>query len=154
MSTDAIHLAWGADGAAIEVPDEATYWRVRLLPPKGGHPKVLRRDGLPLAIPITATVELLREAVDGKPGLYRLDPCTDHGAEIRNADFAVIEIVSDDDTERTSAKEEERDRAIATLAKANADMAQALTQALAQVVALAEAALKRGDNSSPLENVQ
>lgn len=132
-----IQLAWGADGAAIEVPDEATHWRVRSLPTKGGHAKVLRRGGLPLVIPITATVEVLREHVGGKPGLYRLDPCDDHGRDIEGADFAVIEIETDDDddSESDAPASDAPTGVVGELLKTNREMAQTLMQALATISA-------------------
>lgn len=137
MPEETIHLAWGANGAAVEVPDEATHWRVRSLPSKGGNPKVLRRGGLPLIIPITATVEMLREAVDGKAGLYRLDPCDENGHDIEDADFAVIEIESDDDADdaEEGAAGDAVGGVVGELLKTNREMAQTLMQSLATISA-------------------
>jgi len=136
MDEETIHLAWGANGAAIDVPDEATHWRVRLMPYRGGNPRVLRRGGLPLIIPITATVEMLREAVDGRAGLYRLDPCDQNGRDIDDADFAVIEIESDDDNDDA---EDSASRPVGgivgELLKTNREMAQTLMQALSTISA-------------------
>jgi hypothetical protein len=133
MAEETIHLAWGADGAAIEVPDEATHWRVRFLPSKGGNPKVIRRGGVPLLLPITATLELLREAVDGKPGLYRLDPCAD-GAAIEDAEYAVIEVEGEDQEDDASASDASAG-VVGELLKTNREMAQTLMQALATISA-------------------
>ena len=133
---ETIHLAWGANGAAIDVPDEATHWRVRLIPHRGGNPKVLRRGGLPLIIPITATVDMLREAVDGKSGLYRLDPCDENGRDIDDADFAVIEIESDDDQgDADDGANRPVGGVIGELLKTNREMAQTLMQALSTISA-------------------
>lgn len=130
--TAAIHLAWGADGAAIAVPSEATHWRVRLLPSKGGNPKVIRRAGIPLLLPISATLDLLREAVDGKPGLYRLDPCTE-GCPIEDTDFAVIEVEGEE--EEDASANDAPSGVVGELLKTNREMAQTLMHALATLSA-------------------
>jgi hypothetical protein len=145
-----ISLAWGADGSALTLPNEAAFWRVRLLPAKGGHPRVMRHNGVPLILPITATIELLRDGVGGKAGLYRLDPLDRDGFDLRGVDCAVVEIEEDDDTdddERARAEKEQRERDIAALAKTCSEMAQAITQLLStmsgHIVQLAEIAAKR-----------
>jgi len=69
-------LAWSQSGDAFDVPDLAVLWRVRRLSGnlKGGAPElVYGTDGLPLMVDITIGPAEFMEAVDGKPGKYRLD---------------------------------------------------------------------------------
>jgi hypothetical protein len=69
-------LAWSQSGDAFDVPDAAVLWRVRRLSGnlKGGAPElVYGADGLPLMVDITIGPAEFMEAVDGKPGKYRLD---------------------------------------------------------------------------------
>lgn len=64
-------LAFDMNGQRFEVPANATGWRVRRM--KVGAPEnLLGRGGLPLVLPIEATLDDLRLAV-GRPGRYRLD---------------------------------------------------------------------------------
>jgi hypothetical protein len=71
-------LAFGLDGNPVEVPSAAVSWRVRKLKPKGAPEVVYSRDGLPLIVPIHATLAELRSAVQLE-GRYRLDRSTNTG---------------------------------------------------------------------------
>jgi hypothetical protein len=69
-------LAWSQAGDAFDVPDAAVLWRVRRLSGniKGGAPElVYGPDGLPLMVDITIGPADFMEAVEAKPGKYRLD---------------------------------------------------------------------------------
>ena len=69
-------LAWSQAGDAFDVPDTAELWRVRRLSGniKGGAPElVYGPDGLPLMVDITIGPADFMEAVEAKPGKYRLD---------------------------------------------------------------------------------
>src|SRR5262245_36194668 len=73
-------LAWSQNGDPIELPQTATSWRVRRLngTPKGGAPEVVYgSDGLPLVVEIDATPDSFAEAVERRPGKYRLDALDD-----------------------------------------------------------------------------
>jgi hypothetical protein len=73
-------LAWSQSGDAFEVPEAAVLWRVRRLIGnlKGGAPElVYGADGLPLMVDITIGPAEFMEAVEGKPGKYRLDALDD-----------------------------------------------------------------------------
>src|SRR5579884_3565981 len=69
-------LAFSMSGEPFDVPDTATGWRVRRVKLRGAPEVVYGRSGVPLVLPIDATVDDLREAVD-MPGRYRLDPVAD-----------------------------------------------------------------------------
>jgi hypothetical protein len=66
-------LAFDLEGNPIEVPSAAVSWRVRKLGLRGRPEVVYGRDGLPLIVPIDATLAELRSAVQLE-GRYRLDP--------------------------------------------------------------------------------
>src|SRR5438270_12016318 len=72
-------LAFNMNGEPFEVPTAATGWRVRRMKEKGAPTVVYGRDGLPLMLPIDASIDDLRDAVDG-PGRFRVDPVDDHRA--------------------------------------------------------------------------
>jgi hypothetical protein len=56
-------LAFDSEGNPIEVPSAAVSWRVRKLGLRGRPEVVYGRDGLPLIVPIDATLDELRSAV-------------------------------------------------------------------------------------------
>ena len=70
-------LAFNMNGEPFEVPASATGWRVRRMKHKGAPEVVYGRDGLPLVLPIEASVDDLRNAV-GTAGRYRVDPVDGH----------------------------------------------------------------------------
>lgn len=65
-------LAFDSEGNPIEVPSAAVSWRVRKMRLRGRPEVVCDRDGLPLIVPIDATLAELRSAVQLE-GRYRLD---------------------------------------------------------------------------------
>jgi hypothetical protein len=76
MENNSRPLAWSQNGDPIELPQEATLWRVRRLNggPKGGAPEIVYGvDGLPLTVAIDTTAEDFAEAVERRSGKYRLD---------------------------------------------------------------------------------
>jgi hypothetical protein len=70
-------LAFNMNGEPFDVPANATGWRVRRVKPRGAPEVVYAQHGVPLVIPIDATVEDLRDAV-GSAGRYRIDPVEDY----------------------------------------------------------------------------
>ena len=71
-------LAYNITGEAFEVPANATGWLVRKMRAKGSPEVVYGRDGLPLALPISAELDDLKSEVDVS-GRYCLD-LIDRGA--------------------------------------------------------------------------
>jgi hypothetical protein len=73
-------LAINQQGEPFDVPNEARGWRVRRQSQGGrGTPMLVRIEGKPLRLELDATYEDLLEAVDGVPGVYRLDPVDEYG---------------------------------------------------------------------------
>jgi hypothetical protein len=71
-----VPLAWSQGGDPIDLPEAAVQWRVRRLSAsaKGGAPElVYGDDGLPLVVEVGTTAGDFHDAVEHKPGKYRLD---------------------------------------------------------------------------------
>jgi hypothetical protein len=85
-------LAFDSEGKPIEVPSAAVSWRVRKLRLRGQPEVVYSRDGLPLIVPIDATLAELRSAVQLE-GRYRLDPVDEQRREIAGARSAYVRLV-------------------------------------------------------------
>lgn len=78
-------LARDTDGNPIDVPANATAWRVRKLAAKAGRPKLIydNETGLPLELPLTASILELAEAVS-EDGRFRLEAVDQQGRAIPN----------------------------------------------------------------------
>ena len=66
-------LPYSLNGEPFEVPPNMPGWRARKLKLKGAPEAMPGREGLPLFLPLDASMEDLRSAA-GEPGRYRLDP--------------------------------------------------------------------------------
>jgi hypothetical protein len=87
-------LAWDDESQPFQVPEEAIAWKTRRYNGKPGRPPaVWTKDG-PLHLELSATMERFREAVENKPGSYRLYPVDRFGRELEP--IAVIEVVPDE----------------------------------------------------------
>lgn len=84
-------LAFDQDGDPIEVPSAAVSWRVRKLPVRGRPQVVYGSDGLPLIVPIGATLAEFRSAVQLE-GRYRLDPVDELRREVAGARAAYVRL--------------------------------------------------------------
>jgi hypothetical protein len=89
-------LAFTAQGDTFDVPDTVCAWRVRRLRPRGAPELVYGRDGLPLTVPIECDIAMLRDAVGGVLGRYRLDPLDEHGKVIEDVPTAYVQVVLPD----------------------------------------------------------
>jgi hypothetical protein len=133
-------LAWSQSGDPIELPENATHWRVRRLlgGAKGGAPEVVYGpDGLPLVVERNATADDFAEAVDRRPGKYRLDALDAGRKPIAGVAPAYV-MVGGSTAARESAGDEDRgsvDRVVRTLA-------DAMRTQCAQITALVEAAAR------------
>ena len=78
-------LSRDTDGNPIDVPANATAWRVRKLAAKAGRPKLIydNETGLPLELPLTASIQQLAEAVS-EDGRFRLEAIDQQGRAIPN----------------------------------------------------------------------
>jgi len=88
-------LAFDMNGDAIVLPATAQYWRVRRFrnPGKQGAPEIVEsKDGGPLLLAVDCGFIEFREAVDGLPGRYRLDPVDEKRKLISNAPAAYLTI--------------------------------------------------------------
>jgi hypothetical protein len=86
-------LAFTAQGSSFDVPETATDWRVRRLRPRGAPETVYGPDGLPLTVPIESDVAILRDAVGGVLGRYRLDSLDEEGKQIDGVPAAYVQVV-------------------------------------------------------------
>lgn len=84
-------LAFDVEGNPIEVPSAAVSWRVRKQGLRGRPEVVYGRDGLPLIVPIDATLAELRSAVQLE-GRYRLDPVDGQRREIAGVRSAYVRL--------------------------------------------------------------
>jgi hypothetical protein len=101
-------LGWTQGGDPIELPDAAALWRVRRLTGngKGGAPElVYGDDGLPLVVEIMTPVGDFREAVDHKPGKYRLDALDEHRKAIPGVPPAYVTVPGAGVTSRPEAND-------------------------------------------------
>jgi hypothetical protein len=134
-------LAFDGDGNPIDVPAEATAWRVRKLARKAGRPKMIidPDTGRPLELALTTTFEAFVEAVSAS-GRYRLEAVDGHGRLLTGC-VAVIEVLNDDDGEdhesvaqkTPSNQPTELIQLVAQLVETNSRVMQALASAFGQV---------------------
>lgn len=82
-------LAFSIEGEPFMPPAAATGWRVKRLRLKGAPEVVYDREGLPLVLPLDATMDELR-AEGATAGRYRLDPVDLGGKTIANATPAYV----------------------------------------------------------------
>jgi len=84
-ATPTYPLACDLDGNPIQLPTNATAWRVRKLAAKAGRPKLIydNETGLPLELPLTASIQQLAEAVS-EDGRFRLEAIDRKGRAIPN----------------------------------------------------------------------
>jgi hypothetical protein len=110
----------------VEVPSAAVSWRVRKLPVRG-HPQVAYgSDGLPLIVPIDATLAEFRSAVQLE-GRYRLDPVDEHRREVADARSAYVRLARPAGpavAARAATASPDSSDAAATAIRANLDLAK------------------------------
>lgn len=125
-------LARDADGNPINVPAEATAWRVRKLAAKAGRPKLLYDNdtGLPLEIPLTATVRHLADEV-GEGGRFRLEAIDAAGRAIPNC-IAVTAFALEEE-EAPIQPQNMSEQLIAQLVASNTTMVQSLASCFAPI---------------------
>jgi len=133
-------LAYDGDGNPIDVPVEATAWRVRKLARRAGRPKMIidRDTGRPLELALTTTFEAFVETVS-ESGRYRLEAVDGHGHLLTGC-VAVVEVLDgedeDDDSVAPKAATQqptELIQLVAQLVETNSRVMQALASAFGQV---------------------
>ncbi len=119
-------LAFDVDGNPVEVPSAAVSWRARKLPVRG-HPQVAYgSNGLPLIVPIDATLAEFRSAVQLE-GRYRLDPVDEHRREVAGARSAYVRLAPPAGpavAARAATASPDSSDAAATAIRANLDLAK------------------------------
>ena len=88
-------LAWNDEGQPFHPPEPAICWRARHYTGKPGRPPAVWTPRGVLHLPLDATVDDLRLAVNNKTGSYRLYPVDAQGREL--SPVACIEIIPDDE---------------------------------------------------------
>jgi hypothetical protein len=153
-------LAFTNTGEPFDVPPTATGWRVRRMPPRGSKAPpdvVYGRDGVPLVLPIDATMEDLRAEVD-EPGRYRLDPLDERGTPIDKAPLAYVFVREPAASKNTKAPAPtgssvadhiiiEAIRHNAELARQNAEIARTVLGEFPQMMASAAQLLAAADGA-------
>lgn len=126
-------LARDADGNPINMPAEATAWRVRKLAAKAGRPKLLYDSdtGLPLEIPLTATVRQVADEV-GEGGRFRLEAIDAAGRAVPNC-IAVTAFALEEDEAPCIQPQNMSEQLIAQLVASNTTMVQALASCFAPI---------------------
>jgi hypothetical protein len=140
-------LAFNMNGEPFEVPTSATGWRVRRMKPKGAPEVVYGRDGLPVVLPLDASVDDLRDAVEA-PGRYRVDPVADHHA-IPNAPAGYV-FVHDGAAPVAELRPQlpsPADDAVIEAMRMNAEIAKAVVGQFPQMMAAAAALLQAADGA-------
>ena len=84
-------LAYNITGEAFEVPANATGWLVRKMRAKGSPEVVYGRDGLPLALPISAELDDLKSEVDVS-GRYCLDLIDQNNKAIADGPSGYVQV--------------------------------------------------------------
>jgi hypothetical protein len=141
IGTDRVTLAWGLNGEPIEVPAEASGWRVRRHR-AGSPPEVVYVRGLPLILPIEGTAEDLAARV-GRPGRYRLDAVDEVGRSLKVPPaFIVIDASNmgggvDAAPSGTSAETARLLSSVEQLARTNAEVVQAMVGQLSSCITAA-----------------
>jgi len=89
-------LAFNLNGDPFDPPSNTIAWRVRRFKSKGAPEVVYGRQGIPLVLPIDATMEDLRREVRVAEGRYRLDALDEDNRPIAGAPPAYVCIHPDD----------------------------------------------------------
>lgn len=82
-------LAFNEAGELIDVPTNAVGWQVRMYRNRGPAQLVYSAQGLPLVLPLEATLAELGKAVQ-REGRYRLDPIDEQGRRIAGASAGYV----------------------------------------------------------------
>jgi hypothetical protein len=140
-------LAYNMNGEPFEVPATATGWRVRRMRQKGAPEVVYGRDGLPLVLPVDASVDDLRDAV-GVSGRYRVDPVEDHRV-IPNAPAGYV-FVHDGDAPVTLSRvslPSPTDSAVIEAMRMNAEIAKSVIEQFPPMMHAAAQLLRAADGA-------
>lgn len=144
-------LAFDLDGNPVEVPTAAVSWRVRKLPVRGRPLVVYGLDGLPLIMPINATLAELRSAVQLE-GHYRLDPVDEHRRELAGARSAYVRLAPPAGPAapaRTATAGPVSADAATTAVRANLDLAKTILDQVVLLLGVARGLLRTAEDASP-----
>lgn len=145
-------LAFNINGEAFDVPATATGWRVRRMRQGRGAPEVVYgRDGVPLIVPIEASLDDLRDFV-GTPGRYRLDAVDDRGHTVEKLPASYV-VVPARDVDVQSAVKDVRSvdgSAASVMAEAmrlNTELAKAVVDRFPEMMTAAAELLRAADGA-------
>lgn len=127
-------LAYNLNGDRFTPPASAKYWRPKRMQPKG-PPATVYKDGIPARAPIDADIELLRNAVDGVPGRYRLDPVDDEGRLVEGpAAYVQIDEPDSEATQPAPPVRDARDEVLVQLLRVQNEAMRTQAEMFARVV--------------------
>jgi len=140
-------LAFDSEGNPIEVPSAAVSWRVRKLRLRGQPEVVYGRDGLPLIVPIDATLAELRSAVQLE-GRYRLDPVDEQRREIAGVRSAYVRLVPPAGPAAACAATSVSSDAAETVIRANLDLAKTILGQVELLLGVARGLLRTAEDAN------
>ena len=138
-------LAFDLDGNPIDVPSAAVSWRVCKLPVRGRPQVVYGSDGLPLIVPIGATLAEFRSAVQLE-GRYRLDPVDELRREVAGACAAYVRLAPVAAHAATAGAVGAD--AAATAIRANLDLAKTILDQVVLLLGVARGLLRTAEDAS------
>lgn len=148
-------LAVNLNGDPFTPPEKATGWRGRKMKAKGAPETAYGRNGLPLWLPIDATVDDLRAEVNA-PGRYRLDPVDDNNRPIEGATAAYVYVhdVAPSTSANTDASKEvtaplpaATDNVVIEAMRMNAEIARAVVNRFPLMIEASASLLRAADGA-------
>lgn len=142
-------LAFDEHGTPVEVPSAAVSWCVRKLMARGRPQLMFGSDGLPLIVPINATLAALRSAVR-LDGCYRLDPVDELRREVAGARSAYVRLAppAEPTAARAVTASSANSEAAAAVVRANLDLAKAILGQVELLLGVARGLLHAAEDAS------
>lgn len=142
-------LAFDLEGNPVDVPSAAVGWCVRKLGLRGRPQLVFGPEGLPLIVPIDATLAELRVAVQ-REGCYRLDPVDEERRPCAGACSAYVRLVSPPVPAAVHAPVVDaiNSDATATAIRAKLDLAKTILQQVVLLLGVARGLLRTAEDAT------
>jgi hypothetical protein len=145
-------LAFNINGERFDLPESASYWRVRRFKASGrGTPEVVYADdGLPLIIPVETEIAEFRKLVHGVHGRYRLDPVDDNHKSCDEGQAAYLQLNDELPTTATVAagsRSDGSDDLLREIVRANFEMVKNIADKFATVMDSTATLLRAADGA-------
>lgn len=142
-------LAFDEQGTPIELPSAAVGWRVRKLRARGRPELVYSADGLPLILPIDASLIEFRSVVH-EEGCYRLDPVDEQRRGVAEARSAYVRLALRPEPPWTRAAMPSAisPDATTTMIRTNLDLAKTILDQVALLLGAASSLLRTAEDAN------